>query len=513
MKRLVWMVTTMLLAGLFTLGTAGAEELELATYGHPALEAINQAYENNEITIDEMLLYRLYFVKDPARLPAQFQIEGGTIRCAAMILNEIYFNMDGMSADLQEVIGGYRSRPYNLPELIITDHFYVHYTTSGGDACSASYAQYVADACETSYEEYFVQQNWRVPPGDGANGGGMDMIDCYIHDCGVGILGYAEAESPVPGGTPYDYTGYFHVDNAIGNVGTRNCTTAHEFMHVTQFGYNAPANNWYKENCAMIGEEWAFDSANDYVGYLYAWFGVPWLSLKEFNGQYEYGGIVWPMYTAERFNEELVEDIWEDTRDGGSIWDIFDTQFAVYGSDGHTAYYELMRWCFYTSSRDDHQHFTESGTWSAMLNHSLQHFSYPTGEKHPYASRLPEPYGTSIDRFNPDPESADNILQVTFDGPNCTGAVELIKKTGTTYTEYFMELDASGNGFIEIPDFDTCDYVFMMTSMHRSCNTAQDYAYWGDTREDASDAPELGRVVRVFPNHPNPFRDNTAIGY
>ncbi len=513
MKRLVWMVSALLLAGLVASGVASAEELQLVTYGHPALEAINQAYENDEITLHEVLLYRLYVIKDPAKLPLEFQLTGGTIKSATLILNEIFFNTDGMSTALKEEIASYRTRPGHLTLTRVTDHFIVHYTNTGDDAVSEGYVDVIEAACEDSWTEYFTAQNWRAPPGDGGMGGGYNLIDCYIHECGSGILGYAQSESPVPGDPPYDYTGYFHVDDDIGSTNTRKCTVSHEFMHVTQFGYNAMSNRWYMENCAMIAEEWVYDAANDYYGYLAAWFGAPWKSLKEFNGSYEYGGIVWPMYMAERFNEQLVEDIWEETRWGGSIWTTFDNQFAPYGYDGHTAYYELMRWCFYTNTRDDHNHFEEAGFWGTQLYQTYQYFTYPTGECHPYSSRWPEPYGTSIEKFNPDDESTDNTLEVTFDGPDCTGAVEFIMKTDDTYTEFFMELDGAGDGTIAIPNFDTCDYVFMFTSMTRECNTPKDFAYWADTSQGSQDAPDLGSLVRVYPNHPNPFRDNTAIGY
>ena len=72
MKRF-WTMSALLITGLLLSGAAGAEDLQLATYGHPALEAINQAYESNEITLDEAMLYRFYFVKDFDKLPTQFQ--------------------------------------------------------------------------------------------------------------------------------------------------------------------------------------------------------------------------------------------------------------------------------------------------------------------------------------------------------------------------------------------------------------------------------------------------------
>ncbi len=514
MKRF-WTMSALLLTGLLAIGAAGAEDLQLATYGHPALEAIGQAYESNAITLDEAMLYRLYFVKEFSKLPAEFQLEGEPIRGGTSILLEVYdYSENNASAQLREQIQMYRARPYNLPLTRTTDHFIIHYTNTGGDAASEAYIDVIEAACEDSYQTYFVDMTWQVPPGDGSMGGGMNMIDCYVHDCGQGILGYAETENPVPGGAPYDYTGYFHVDNAISNIGTRSCTVSHEFMHVTQFGYNASfANLWFMENCAMIAEEFVYDQYNDYIGYINAWFAQPHKSLKYFNGAYEYGGVVWPMYIWERFNVELIEEIWYELMWGAQIWAAFDTVFAPYDYAGVDAYMELMRWCYYTSTRYDGEHFEEAGMWYAALYPDRTFSSYPTGEQHPTSTKKPEPFGTSIMRFNPQSGSTDNMLQITYVGPTCTAGLDVMVKSGEVYAEYTMEIDANGEGFIEIPNFDSCEYVFSMTSMLRECNVAQDYYIMADTAEGTSSAPDMGPRVRIYPNYPNPFADHTAIQY
>lgn len=515
MKRF-WTMSALLITGLLVSGTAGAEDLQLASYGHPALEAINQAYESNEITLDEAMLYRLYFVKDFEKLPAQFQLEGEPVRSATPILLGVYDYAEGeASSQLRQTVANYRSRPYNLPLTRVTEHFIIHYTDTGYDAASEAYVDVIEAACEQSYQTFFVDLTWDAPPGDGYAGGGQDMIDCYIHDCGAGTLGYAEPENAVPGGAPNDQTGYFHVDNVISNIGTRSCTTSHEFMHVTQFGYNASfANIWFMENCAMIAEEFVFDNYNDYIGYINAWFAQPYKSIKTFNGVYEYGGVVWPMYQWERFDVEVVELIWEEIKWGTMVWTAFDNVFGDYGYTGIEAYMELMRWAYYTGQRYEGTHFEEAGMWSAAFYPDRTFYSYPTGEQHPSSTKKPEPYGTSIMRFNPVSGSSDNILEITFNGPDCTAGVDAMVKCGDTYYEHTMELNASGDGYIEIPNFDeTCDYVFLMTSMKRECNTPKDYFINADTSEGAASVPDQGPRVRVYPSYPNPFSDHTAINY
>lgn len=507
-------------AAVASAGTTAAQQRSFADYGHPTLEAINDAYLGGEITEAEALLYRFYFVKDPAKLPAHLRKEGQPIKSATAILLEVYDRESTLPAEIRYEIAQYRVRPSGLPLLRVTDHYYIHYTLTGPNAVPyEGYVDAIEEACEASWQEYHVNMNWDLPPGDGAMGGGSDMIDCYIHDLGAGYLGMAEIETPVPGPPSGDWTGFFHVNRNIGSANVRRVTTAHEYMHIVQFGYRAFGARWYMENCAMMGEEWVYDHVNDYHGYLLHFFLYPYWTLTTFNGMYEYGGIVWPMYQSERFADELVEDIWGIFQwDGVTIWDAFDEALFPYGYETISAYTEFMRWCFYTRDRDDGMHFEEAGDWLITFWPDGTYSSYPTGELHPNPIKRPEQVGTSIMEFIPETGSTDNILVVDFDGPDCSAAVDLIAKRDgeDIFTEYYMTLDENGNGTIEIPDFDISEYVFMLASMSLDCGGAQDYSFWADTYLDNSDVLddlEKGSVVRIYPNRPNPFSLRTTISY
>jgi hypothetical protein len=152
-----------------------------------------------------------------------------------------------------------------------------------------------------------------------------------------------------------------------------------------------------------------------------------------------------------------------------------------------------------------------------MLYPDLTISSYPSGERHPSANKLVDRLGTSIMRFNKEAGNTDDVLAVTFDGPNCTAGVQFITKTGDSYTEYSFPVDASGNGTFEVPGLATCDYIFMFTSMKRTCTADnQDYAYWADTQAGdpgAVDEPLNLGVVRIYPNSPNPALEYTTVRY
>jgi len=506
---------------LVALAPASAERQPFVTFGHPTLEAINDAYLSGSIDENQALLYRLFFVKAPERLPADLRVEGVesdvTIRCATPILVEVYERSETFPADLRAQVEDTRARPYGLNQTITTTHYIVHYTTTGGDACNQAYAQTVADACELTWTTLHTQMGWDVPPGDGGLGGGTNMIDCYIHSLGSGILGQAEPESPVPTTPePNDYTGFFHISNTISNLGWRQSTVSHENMHVVQFGYfGGAAHRWFDENCAMIAQEWVYDNVNDYIDYLGYWFSSPFKSLKTFNGGYEYGGIVWPMYMSERFEPDMVRLAYDGVQWTCNIWTTYDNLFPTYGTTLTDAYMELMRWCWYTRTRDDGNHLSEAGLFMAMLSGDWTYYTYPTGELHPRTGMLPEALGTSIKKFQRDPASSDNLLVIDYNGPVCGGGFDfLVKQNGASvYYEYYMTLDSNGDGHLEVPNWDAMEYGMTMAHMKRTCTSAQDYVLEVSTTTGFSNVPEMGPFVRVYPNAPNPFATYTMISY
>jgi hypothetical protein len=502
-----------------TAAWADAERQPFASYDDPTLEAINQAYITGAIDESTALLYRFYFVKAPDRLPQELRrLEGEPIRCGTAILLEVYERYDSFPASVRAEIEGLRSRP-SLPLSITTTHFVVHYTLTGSDACTEAYAQSVSQACEVAWTAYHVTHNWDVVPGDGGIGGGMNLTDCYIHSLGTGLLGQAERENLVPSTPePYDYTGYLHVSNTITATGTRLCTTAHEYMHVVQFGYcGAGGYTWFMENCAMWGEETAYDQYNDYIGYLGYFFSNPYKSLQTFNGFYEYGQIVWPMYLTERHDWFLNELLYDNMQWTANIWTAFNTVLPTYGTSLYDAYMEFMHWCWYTSSRNDGNHFEEAGLWNAMLFGDWTYTTYPTGLIHPGATMRPEPLGTSIKRFMRESGSTDNLLVIDYSGNTCTMGVDfLCKESGVAvFHEYTMPLDANGDGHLEVPNWDTMEYGMTMVHVkyEQGCTGTQDYDMWVDTQMGTSDVPEMGPMVRIYPNYPNPLADYTMISY
>ncbi len=510
-----------LLAVLFTLfsGTmASATPYSFKTYGHPTLEAIDDAYQAGRISEGEAMLYRVYFVFSPEKMPAEYNLVGDPIKSGTMILLEASERANSYESWIKEEIDRNRTRPYGYNDTIETDHFMIHYKLTGSDSVSESYAETVAVSAEEGYEKYHIDLTWDTPPSDGSTGGGTGLVDCYIRNLGSGILGLANAENSVPGGGPYDRTGFFNVNYNISNFNVRQVTTVHEYMHITQYGYYAgSACSWFYENCAVMGEEWVYPTINDYLGYMGGFFNNPWRALKQFDGQTEYGTVIWPMFLTEKFGDTIVEEIYGELEWSGNIWTSFDNTFTNYSTTLEEAYVELMRWAYYTGSRDDGQHLRDASHIGYMLYRDRTVYAYPSTDVHPSTTKKPQQLGTSCFKISPQSGSSDNLIQIDYYGNDKTAAVEVIQMNAAedAWTEYVMTLDGNFEGTIEIPNFDDTSYLFLMVSMSRYGGTGQDFYIDAETSMGTSSADDLnmGDLVRIHPNAPNPFTFSTNIRY
>jgi hypothetical protein len=501
-------------------GTIQAAPAPMLTYGHPALQAIDNAYQTGAIDRAQALIYRVQFIKASDQLPAQFRLDGPALKDGTPLVLQAYEELEAMGRG--DAVAELRSRPTDLPLTRTTAHFLIHYSLTGDDATTETYVDAIEAACEVGWTSFHTTYSWNVPPSDGTAGGGTDMIDIYVNVMSASIMGLTEPESQVPPNPPNnDRTGFFHINTNITNVGYLKSTVVHEYFHVVEFGYSANSyNSWWMENCSMEAQEWAYDSVNDYRLYIPAFFGAIQDPLWTADGQYEYGQITWPMYQDQRFSFDLCRQIWDNLLWGYSFFDpdVAPEALAAYGYTLAQAFHEFKTWCVYTNYRNDGNHFEEAGSWSSYYYPDLVLQSYPTGDLNPTWSKRPNALGSSLQCFRPVTGSTDNILTVNYDGPACTIAVTLFyKQTGVAgHTEYYMPLDANGNGTIDIPGFNNCDWVLMLVSMNINCSGLQNYIFSADTSTGSSSVDEsanIGQLARIYPNHPNPVADRTALSY
>lgn len=178
--------------------------------------------------------------------------------------------------------GALQARPtLSGPELTReTQNFIIHYTNSGRDAASESYVDMVETTLEEVLQIEIGEFGWPLPPID-CGEGGDGRFDVYLMETlDDGVLGYAQ-----PGGVVGDNPSsafvetwaaysFLVIDNDFAGYGVApitgvRATSAHEFHHAIQFGYDLsdPAT-WLYEATASWMETQVFPDHEDATPYV-----------------------------------------------------------------------------------------------------------------------------------------------------------------------------------------------------------------------------------------------------
>ena len=364
--------------------------------------------------------------------------------CATPIFVEINFNKHRFSAKTYQLLKPYISRPdfginpestYNTPG----GHFKIHYTTTGTDAIFQpgvdthpadgvpDYVNRCADFFDSSWAKEVVSLGYSPPLSDDwyQPNGGDGKYDIYLKNINEGYYGYTQADTSLPARS-FSYTSFIVVRNdysnkCVGHEDPLDClraTAAHEFFHAIQFGYDAfefeyddPDNiNTYKyywiEMSATWMEDIVFDQVNDYLYYVASFFRHPDWSLKTFilssivkdSVFHAYGSCVWPIFLSEKFDVDIIKDIWEECAKvpGNNAIDYpggesaTDKALKARGSTFEDAFREFTVWNYFTGSRARTQLFYSEGNLFPQINvedlhsHNADTVYAPSGPNHPY---------------------------------------------------------------------------------------------------------------------------------
>ncbi|MFQ6008725.1 MAG: hypothetical protein ACE5K8_07220, partial [Candidatus Zixiibacteriota bacterium] len=200
---------------LFTVSFGHGSEQEL--FNDPIL-AIEQDFQDGQLTLDEKVLLQIQAIKNPFELPQQYQLfdlsTGITAsRSATIALKEIMVQWDFLSEETQRAFRAAFARwqtefTYDSP----SGFFKLHYDTSGthqvppDDSDFSGVPDFVekcAAYCDTTLDTHLLL-GFIEPPSDGGLGGD-DKYDIYFEN--MGYYGYAVPEGP--GDAPWnDYYSY-----------------------------------------------------------------------------------------------------------------------------------------------------------------------------------------------------------------------------------------------------------------------------------------------------------------
>ncbi|MGA8845575.1 MAG: MXAN_6640 family putative metalloprotease [Nocardioides sp.] len=267
---------------------------------------------------------------------------------ASMALRDLALRADSLDPDDRAVAAAYLARPTDVkgdkvagfvvkydvaeaPPACSTD-LCVHYVTttanapsltdvtdSVGTAGANGVPDYVDEVLRvmTAVHDTYVEAGYREPRGDGARGGGVDLIDVYLAEIGTaGLYGYCTTDQPNPTGGPAFYDRWANCvldDDYAGFANTPQenieVTAAHEYFHATQYAYDAFEDPWFLEATATWAEDEVFDDVNDNVQYLRrSPLTAPFVPLDAFVGGGEYSGFHYGTWSFIRFLTEKYDD-------------------------------------------------------------------------------------------------------------------------------------------------------------------------------------------------------------
>ena len=205
------------------------------------------------------------------------------------------------------------------------------------------------DLTLATWEDVWFQEidtiGYRQPLSDDAspNDGGDVMLDVYLDDLGADfVFGYCTSDDPSASRPDvYAVSAYCVIDNdfAPEQYGDEHTpqeflevTSAHEFHHASQFGYDWLEDYWLMEGTATNIEETVYPAIDDNVNFLILWSPLtrPGSPLDRGGlGNSEYGAWIFWRFLEEKVagDPAIVREIWE--RADASVPDVSPDDYSL----------------------------------------------------------------------------------------------------------------------------------------------------------------------------------------
>ena len=313
----------------------------------PSAVLIEEAYQKGRISYETSLLYKVYSIFDPQRLPAEYR-SSTPGKCATPILREVIKSWGALSSQVKRELAAYPallSRPsLSGPELTYdTPHFQIHYTDSGKDAADPAYIEMMGAELENVWMAELEAMGWLQPPSDQTVDGKPDY-DVYVQDLPLWygyIMGDGKADQGVQPGDNENSPGVIELNAWHSYMGLENdyygfsctpldcirVTVAHEFNHTIQYGYDAWEESWLMEATAVWMEDEVYDYVNDNLAYLLLYFYDPDHCLsntRPYHLYREYGSWIFMRFISEHHGgQSTVRSVWEHSVNHDSRYGYF----------------------------------------------------------------------------------------------------------------------------------------------------------------------------------------------
>jgi len=233
-----------------------------------------------------------------------------------------------------------RAEATGLDQSYDDGYFRFHYTTTGTHAVSTAdtnsngvpdYVELMASVFNEVSAIQLDSMGYVEPPSDGwlppANdNGGSAHYDVYIRSLSSNTYGYVQPEYYANNNTGNnEHSAVQEVNAMTSYMAMRNnyngfpnseleniqVTTAHEFYHAIQFGYDGWEKSWLMEASAVWMEEGVYDDINDCYQYMSTWFNAPHIALDKESSHW-YGSFIFFEYIYEHLGGAAsIRRVWE----------------------------------------------------------------------------------------------------------------------------------------------------------------------------------------------------------
>lgn len=420
--------------------------------GQKFIQTVNKQVNQKELSKTDALFLQAVALYAPDKLPAEYRnLDFEVQKCGFGLQTQLRMNFKKFTSSQQDFLSSYLARP-DLDYSIISPRslFKIHYDTRGTDAVPSEdtdasnipdYVEEVARTMDYNYQIEVQSIGLSEPPPDPKDGPEWDVYIQHIPN----YYGYTSFDTKISS-DPIIWTSFITIDNDYAHTPTSilegmRITTAHEFFHMIQLGYNfRNADIFLMEVGSTWMEDVIYDDVNQYRDYLVPYFKSTNTSFNTYDGQHEYGLCIWFHFLQKRLQSiDFVVDIWNYIVDYPAL-QALDQFLYDYGKDFQDELTLFYAWNYLTGSRAD------------TLNY------YPEGNFYP--------------------EIQDKYLDGQYALSNDTTISDIIVSMGARYYKFS---NSEGNNIILVPvNTDTLTFYnynkeFTMNFTSRSKNIYQYY--------------------------------------
>lgn len=436
-----------------------------------AIERIDQAYRQGQITREQQIVYRLRAIKAPARLPVRFAplpagngagaLSGQSAAkvCLTPVFIDAAQHLDRLSEAARREVENLLQPPtgfdYSL-EVSEPLPMRVFYNSPSLD----NMAQTVLDTMVTSYNVEVVEWGFWEPAIDPAVGAYHVYIDSTQQQGAAYTAPYDWVED-----TPQmDMYSYIVVDPSNDDWSLPG-TMAHEFNHACQASMDMMEPVAFWENTATYIMSQVFGSAWMFTVYSFPYFqGYPYRPLEYMSrpsDAYEYGGGLFVYFLEYLYGNEdpiWIREVWEGCvqyhaySNDPDYFQVLDEKLEATGG-----FEEMVRtfaqYRYFASSDDDGQHLPDAHRWwdaEVAKEASWRFGDLPIEGERPREISQPQPNGCNY--IEVDISGSQRDIRFSFEGEvEKNWHVEVMKIISGQTTEYTrMEIDQENKGEVEV---------------------------------------------------------------